>query len=62
MSDLSDTFILSTQRKEIDEMKLEEYKALVEAQRKASLAEALANLTKANEALTNTFNLLEENN
>ena len=61
MSDLSDTFILSTQRKEIDEMKLEEYKALVEAQRKASLAEALANLTKANEALTNTFNLLEEN-
>ena len=48
MSDLSDTFILSTQRKEIDEMKLEEYKALVEAQRKASLAEALANLTKAN--------------
>ena len=42
-------------------MKLDEYKALIEEQRKASLAQALAPLTQANETLTNTFNL-EENN
>ena len=42
-------------------MTLDEYKALIEEQRKASLANAIATLTKANAKLTNTFNL-EENN
>ncbi len=41
-------------------MKLDEYKALVEEQRKASLAIALSALTKANAALENTFNLEEK--
>jgi hypothetical protein len=38
-------------------MKLDEYKALVEEQRKESLAQAIATLTQANEMLTNTFNV-----
>ena len=42
-------------------MTLNEYKALVEEQRKASLANAIATLTKANQALTNTFNSKENN-
>ena len=42
-------------------MTLEEYKAHIEASRKASLSEAIATLTKANAMLTNTFNT-EENN
>jgi hypothetical protein len=42
-------------------MNLDEYKARVEEQRKASLAEAIATLTQANKVLTETFNL-EENN
>ena len=42
-------------------MKLDEYKALVEEQRKQSLANALSALTKANNALEETFNV-EENN
>jgi len=42
-------------------MTLNEYKALVEEQRKASLANAIATLTKANQALTNTFNTKENN-
>jgi len=42
-------------------MNLEEYKAHVEAQRKASLEQAIATLTKANKKLTDNFNI-EENN
>jgi hypothetical protein len=42
-------------------MKLDEYKALIQEQRKASLEQALTALTKANATLTNTFNV-EENN
>ena len=41
-------------------MKLDEYKILVETQRKESLANALYALTKANSVLENNFNL-EEN-
>ena len=41
-------------------MKLDEYKALVEEQRKQSLANALSALTKANVALEKTFNVEEE--
>ena len=41
-------------------MKLDEYKALVEEQRKQSLADALSVLTKANSALEKTFNVEEE--
>jgi hypothetical protein len=41
-------------------MKLDEYKALIEEQRKQSLADAIAALTKANDALTSTFNVEEE--
>ena len=40
-------------------MKLDEYKALVEEQRKASLATALSALTKANAVLENTFSMEE---
>jgi hypothetical protein len=43
-------------------MNLEEYKMLVETQRKESLANALSALTKANAVLENTFNLEEEEN
>jgi len=43
-------------------MTLDEYINHIEAQQKASLEQALAHLTKANETLTNVFNLLEENN
>jgi len=43
-------------------MKLDEYKALIEEQRKESLAAALSALTKANNVLENTFNLEEEEN
>ena len=41
-------------------MKLDEYKMLVETQRKESLANALSALTKANAVLENTFSM-EEN-
>ena len=41
-------------------MKLDEYKALIEEQRKQSLADALSALTKANNALEETFNVKEE--
>jgi hypothetical protein len=41
-------------------MKLDEYKALIEEQRKQSLADALSALTKANAALEKTFNVEEE--
>ena len=41
-------------------MNLDEYKSLVETQRKESLANALSALTKANSVLENNFNL-EEN-
>ena len=43
-------------------MTLEEYIAHIEATQKASLAEAIATLTKANAKLTEIFNTLEENN
>ena len=43
-------------------MKLDEYKMLVETQRKESLANALSALTKANAVLENTFNLEEKEN
>ena len=42
-------------------MTLEEYKAHVEATRKASLAQALAVLSEANATMSTMFNL-EENN
>jgi len=42
-------------------MTLDEYISHIEAQRKASLSEAIATLTKANAMLTNTFDV-EENN
>ena len=41
-------------------MKLDEYKTMIEAQRKASLANALTALTNANNALENTFNVKDE--
>jgi hypothetical protein len=41
-------------------MKLDEYKALIEEQRKQSLADALSALTKANAVLEKTFNVEEE--
>jgi hypothetical protein len=42
-------------------MTLDEYKALVEAQRKASRLEAIATLTKANETLSGLFDTKEAN-
>ena len=41
-------------------MKLDEYKSLIDEQRKQSLADAISALTKANNVLTANFNL-EEN-
>ena len=42
-------------------MNIEQYKEMVEAKRAESLRNAILALTKANETLTNTFNV-EENN
>jgi hypothetical protein len=41
-------------------MKLDEYKSLIEAQRKESLANAISALTKANDVLTTNFDLGEK--
>jgi len=43
-------------------MKLDEYKTLIVEQRKQSLADAISALTKANNALTKTFNVKENEN
>ena len=43
-------------------MKLDEYKTMIEAQRKASLANALTALTNANNALENNFNVKDKEN
>ena len=43
-------------------MKLDEYKTMIEAQRKASLANALTALTNANNALDNNFNVKDKEN
>jgi len=42
-------------------MTLDEYISHIEAQQKASLAEAIATLTKANETLSGLFNTKEAN-
>ena len=41
-------------------MDLHDYKILIEANKKASLANALTALTNANNALENTFNVKDE--
>jgi hypothetical protein len=41
-------------------MKLDEYKKMIEAQRKESLQNAISALTKANKVLTTTFDLEEK--
>jgi len=43
-------------------MKLDEYKAQVEAKRKESLAKAIALMSEANATMSEMFNLDEENN
>jgi len=43
-------------------MTLEEYKAHVEATRKASLAQSIALMSEANDKMSTMFNLDEENN
>jgi hypothetical protein len=40
-------------------MTLEEYKALVEAQRKASLLKAIATMSEANDKMSSLFNTKE---
>ena len=43
------------------EMNLEEYKAQVEAQRKASLLKAIATMSEANDKMSSLFNTKEAN-
>lgn len=50
-----------TKNERRSEVNLDEYLAHVEATQKASLAEAIATLTKANETLSGLFNTKEAN-
>jgi hypothetical protein len=59
MSALSATILTITTNERRSEMNLDEYIAHIEATQKASLSEAIATLTKANETLSGLFNTKE---
>ena len=47
------------QQRKVDKMTLDEYKALVEAQRKESLLKAIATMSEANAKMSSLFNTKE---